>query len=965
MESIERRGMATAPLNQILGRLRVSLADAPDADLLKAFLGSRDSAAFAAIVRRHGPTVLNACRQVLRHEPDVEDAFQATFLVLFKNAHAIRDRQSLGSWLFGVAHRVSVNARSRRAKLDTRERTNEEPPHPAGEAPDLSWREASALLHAELNRLPDKLRLPLLLCYLEGKSRDEAAAELGWSVGRVKGCLERGRLRLRDRLQKRGVALSAGLLAAVAVRPGSAAPPGWVDSVVSFAGSGTVRPAVSALARGVSPVLTSARRWASALAVAALIGAGTLIAATTAPDAPPPKKEAPAAAKADPKPPAGEKLVVTGKVTDADDKPVAGAKLYVPVLLRDPPTTEDDVGTRVVGETANDGRYRVEIEKTEITRYLIVGAAGHAVGWADLEKATGTHEATIQLAKDAPVEGRVIDTEGKPVAGAAVKVVSVLAPVAGTLDGFLAGWKNEWNDALRHVNDRMYMPLESLHGAGKTDKDGRFTLKGVGIERIAVVDVTAAGYGKATVYVVTRPGLDAGPINKAAHDKIPPELRIPGQPPMLAGPKADLVVQGTKVIEGTVTDAETGKPMPGVIVTSGSGYSSQVTARSDKEGKYRLTGLVKSREYLVHTLTRDEKTTPYLMWSGRIKDTEALAPIRHDIQMTKGIVVTGRLIDRQTGKAVGGSIRVAPLPDNKYFGTKPAYNGYASGDRLSRAVENGKFRVVTIPGTAVLMAQAYESGETLGGKPVNPYRPAVPDPDHPNYFTKNDDGYIFNAAGNSLEFLDIMQAVKVVDLKPDAGEVTIDLYLERGKTATLKVEDADGGPLAGVTVAGITASWPPTYTLPKDTATVYALDPARPRTLYLLHQGRKLAGWVRVRGDEKGPVTAKLAPAGVVTGKLVDPDGQPVAGVAVNLQFPTGPGNELYRETGAGRPLAVTDKDGAFRLEPIVPGVKFSLSLTKGQMYFVGEPKIGQKQVEAGKTLDLGALTVKGRRFGE
>ncbi|MBO0696882.1 MAG: sigma-70 family RNA polymerase sigma factor, partial [Zavarzinella sp.] len=915
-------------------------------------------------VRRHGPTVLNACRQVLRHEPDVEDAFQATFLVLLKNAHAIRERQSLRSWLFGVAHRVAVNARCRRAKHETRERTNEEPPHPAGEPPDLSWREASVLLHQELNRLPDKLRLPLLLCYLEGKSRDEAAAELGWSVGRVKGCLERGRLRLRDRLQRRGIALSAGLLAAVAVGPTSAAPSAWVDSVVSFAGSGTVRPAVSALARGVSPVFTTARRWAGALAAAVLIGVGTLIAASTAPDAQPPKKDPPAA-KEGPKPPAGPKLVVTGKVTDADGKPVAGAKLYIPALLRDPPTTEDDIGTKVVDETAADGTFKVEIEKTEFTRYLIVGATGLAVGWADLEDASGTYEAAIQLVRDEPVEGRVIDTEGKPVVGAAVKVVSVLVPAAGTLDKFLAGWKNEWNDALRLLNDRMYMPLESLHGAGKTDKDGRFGLKGIGAERVAQVEITAPGYGKGNVYVVTRPGLDAGPINKAAHDTIPPALRIPGQPPTLSGSKVEAVLEGTKVIEGTVTDAGTGKPMPGVLVTSGSGYNSQVEATSDQNGKYRLTGLVKNREYLLHTLTRDEKTTPYLMWSARIKDTEGLAPIRHDIQMTKGIVVTGRLIDRQTGKAVDGNVRFAPLPDNKFVGTKPAYDGYASGDHLSRPVEGGKFRVVTIPGTAVLMAQAYGKGETIGGKPVNPYRPAVPDPDHPNVFTKNDDGYMFNAAGNSLEFLSILHAVKVVDLKPDAGEVTIDLYLERGKTATLKVEDADGKPLAGVTVAGLTTSWPPTFALPKDTATVYALDPARPRIVYLLHQEKNLAGWVRVRGDEKGPVTAKLAPAGVMTGKLVDPDGQPIAGVAVNLQFPNGPGGDLYRETLAGRPLAVTDKDGAFRLEPIVPGVKFSLSLTKGQMYFLGEPRIGQKEVKAGQTLELGALPVKVRRFGE
>src|SRR5262245_2375292 len=197
----EHRGMATAPLNRILGHLRVSLADAPDADLLRAIVHSRDSGAFATVVRRHGPTVLNACRQVLRQPSDIEDAFQATFLVLFQSGHRVKSGRSLGSWLFGVAHRIAVNARSRRARLESRERTNEEPPHPAADPPDLSWREASTILHEELIRLPDKLRLPLLLCYLEGKSRDEAAAELGWSAGVVKGRLERGRLRLRARLE--------------------------------------------------------------------------------------------------------------------------------------------------------------------------------------------------------------------------------------------------------------------------------------------------------------------------------------------------------------------------------------------------------------------------------------------------------------------------------------------------------------------------------------------------------------------------------------------------------------------------------------------------------------------------------------------------------------------------------------------------------------------------------------------
>src|SRR5262245_37252885 len=248
MESIHwGHGMATAPLNRILGHLRVSIGDSSDTDLLQAFLDGRDSAAFAAIIRRHGPTVLSACRQVLRQETDVEDAFQATFLVLLKNGHAIRSKQSLGSWLFGVAHRVAVNARCRRAKLDGRERTNEELPHPPSESPDLSWREASKILHDELNRLPDKLRMPLLLCHLEGKSRDEAAAELGWTLGKLKGMLERGRLRLRARLQRRGIALSAGLLVAVETTSSASIPSTWVDSVASFTNVGSVPAAVTTL----------------------------------------------------------------------------------------------------------------------------------------------------------------------------------------------------------------------------------------------------------------------------------------------------------------------------------------------------------------------------------------------------------------------------------------------------------------------------------------------------------------------------------------------------------------------------------------------------------------------------------------------------------------------------------------------------------------------------------------------
>jgi len=174
--------MPQAPLNQLVRHLRQAVQAhrldlLSDAELLERFRVRTDPAAFEAIVRRHGERVLAACHKVLDDHADVEDAFQATFLTLLREANGIRNQQSLGGWLYGVAHRIALQARSRsarRARAEARKTTCL-----GEEAPDLSWREACAILHEELDRLPDTYRLPLLLCYLEGKSRDEAAQQLG------------------------------------------------------------------------------------------------------------------------------------------------------------------------------------------------------------------------------------------------------------------------------------------------------------------------------------------------------------------------------------------------------------------------------------------------------------------------------------------------------------------------------------------------------------------------------------------------------------------------------------------------------------------------------------------------------------------------------------------------------------------------------------------------------------------
>jgi RNA polymerase sigma-70 factor (ECF subfamily) len=190
-----------------------------DGALLERFVRANDEAAFTVLVERFGPTVLAVCRRVLGDADDAEDAFQATFLVLARKAASVRRTASLAGWLHRVAHAVAANARRERTRR--RRREGEAPPAGSQAPADVSWRDVQAALDEELRRLPERYRAPLIFCYLDGRTRDEAARRLGLTPGTLHGRLERGRRILRERLTRRGFALSATLLA-LAVGQGAA-----------------------------------------------------------------------------------------------------------------------------------------------------------------------------------------------------------------------------------------------------------------------------------------------------------------------------------------------------------------------------------------------------------------------------------------------------------------------------------------------------------------------------------------------------------------------------------------------------------------------------------------------------------------------------------------------------------------------------------------------------------------------
>src|SRR5262249_50839165 len=182
--------------------------EASDAALLRRFLGGRDERAFAALVDRHAELVYQVCWRVLGDAHDAEDAFQATFLVLARKAATVRPREALPAWLHGVARRVALKARTARARRPLA--GTPLAAHPVDPRPDplarLSARELLRIVDEELQRLPDGYRLPVILCCLEGRSQEEAALQLGWTPGSVKGRLERGRARLQQRLARPGLA---------------------------------------------------------------------------------------------------------------------------------------------------------------------------------------------------------------------------------------------------------------------------------------------------------------------------------------------------------------------------------------------------------------------------------------------------------------------------------------------------------------------------------------------------------------------------------------------------------------------------------------------------------------------------------------------------------------------------------------------------------------------------------------
>ena len=293
------RGMG-GPLARVLdGGAVAGLTDGQLLDRFATRRGDAAEAAFEALVRRHGPMVARVCRSCLRDEHDVEDALQATFLVLVRRADSLGERDRLAPWLYGVAHRVARKARAVAARRRGREggRAGADPPARLDPSARVGV-ELAPVLHEEVDRLPAKYREPIILCHLQGLTHAEAARELAWPVGTVSVRLARARKLLADRLARRGVTASAALVASALAGEASAAgvlAPSTIAAVSAaavaaaggltlLAGPAAVSAGAASLARRTSmTLLVSPLKWLAAPAVALLTAAGATLVSTRGP----------------------------------------------------------------------------------------------------------------------------------------------------------------------------------------------------------------------------------------------------------------------------------------------------------------------------------------------------------------------------------------------------------------------------------------------------------------------------------------------------------------------------------------------------------------------------------------------------------------------------------------------------------------------------------------------------------
>jgi RNA polymerase sigma factor (sigma-70 family) len=952
-----------------------------DGQLLDWFITERDEsaeAAFEELMIRHGPMVFGVCRRVLQDPHDAEDSYQAVFLVLAKRARFIRRKNSVASWLFGVAHRVAARARGRAARrraIDLRvaARTNEAY-LPSEHADD--W----AILHHEVEGLPGRLRTPLVLCYLEGLTYGAAAQRLGVSEGTLRGRLAQARKRLHRRLSWRGIAMPSVLLKAGApdVFP-APVPPALIHSTVRVARGLTSANTAVVLARGVLySMLLNQLKIAGllVLVVSVCLKAGlSWGVGPQPPDPKPPAAVATAPGRFVAKEPARRLVEVRGVVVDEAGRPVARAEVRADAF-----TDREAVGT-----TGEDGSFSIPIRRQRVDgTALLARSDGHDRSGVfqygfNSTKAEAEKPARIVLKPVREVIVSVTDASKAQVPGAAVEAAGNLAVFADAMTGpdgsarlqVPADAKVEWIVALksgRGFDYAEYGPIDP-HGrvqggtpAAEVPRSVALILDGARTGRIKAVDREGkplAGVGfspwllrkegrrsqvnfSSRIFAATTAGdgivtfdwlpandndLIFWPLSEGyAHHRV---ILKEGENRLVGA-----TMTRTESIRGRVVGPD-GSPLAGIVVRAdGTGQGmdhSQSVARTAADGSYEMN--VNAREaYAVYVDDKDWAAPSRL--DVVVREGKPIDGV--DFKLTRGIVIHGTVtVGRENRPAANQFIRL-----DETGGRAPG-DLHEKGDRFGREVGRqfgemtdsaGHYSIRVGPGSYTIMGPPRTGDEKIA---IKDQAEVVRDFRMPRPEKGTITGRVFlggaeqtGVAGAKVEIIAANRLAVPFTVTADAiGR----FHAERDLDPLVICAKSPDGKLGAIVEVGA-----------EDPEIVIAVAPTATPTGVL---------FVEV-GAEDSEIVIAVAPTATATGVLLDQKGEPAANQ--NLEW----GRRVLLDEKQDismtcfAPKVVTDAQGRFTLPELVVGQEYDISLQKDNVYHAA----GAVRPEKAGRVELGTL---------
>ncbi len=962
--------MATISVARQVGALFAggSAAGLSDRELLERVAdggsgASTDEAAFAAIVARHGPMVLGVCRQLLGDHHDAEDAFQALFLVLARNARSIRDPDGLGAWLYGVALRTARKARARRDRLrraeaDRLSLAGSDGTGPAPTEAALLESERAEALHREIDRLPGNYRMPVVLCYFEGLTLDEAAHRLRWPVGTLRSRIARARDRLRLALDRRGFALPSAAIAAMLGSTRSArasVSPLLRDSTtraaIRFAARqsaavGASCPGASAMAREVLRTMIVSRIKAVvvalmmvAAAAAAVVGwMGRPGALADEPRIRPVVRttvDEPTASQM----PARERMTVVGRVLDLQGRPVARAAVMVLGASKQADDRPKANEPRVLGQATCDanGRYRLEMPRITSATHHMIGvtamAPGFGMGWVDLGVDAEQPSAEVTLRPEQIVVGRIFDIQGRVVPGVKVTVEGVGHTKVGpevlpdNIEGpyFLGGGTN---------------PPIAWPAPVVTDHEGRFTIRGIGQGLRVLLMADDPEYARQRIVVDTDDAPESKPVRVA--------------------------LQPAKVFTGRITYADTGKPVAHAPIeiwayVGGPAYTSR--HETDDQGYYRANPVATDR---YGVLVYAPEGQPYMNASAGGNDPllwpKGAREKRIDLALRRGAVIRGKIVEEGTNRPVEGAALRLSRP-NEGAGDPSSWTG------TTRSGPDGSYQLAVKPASGTLVV--------LG-----------PSDD---YVLQQIDEKGLNEGKRGGQRL-YAHAFIPCDLKPGDESRQVDIVLRRGTTVKARVIGPDGQPVASARAFSRLILQPQPWPARRFWGQffgqvhngyfeLHGVPPEGEVPVYFL-DGKNQTGAVAMfsaAAAKDGPITVRLEPCGMAMARLVDRQGKPLAGYHnpwmlsmiltpdVEMSEVVEPGEEslrpdadyLSRLDREHHGELVSDAQGRITFPALIPGARFRFQ-DPSNAADPGKRRVRKWFIAApGQAIELGDLVIE------